>query len=104
MDNKLCANPSTNRTLEIEGRLPFPMVPEPMILPFWLPPNFTSPPGLSYRLWNIYLLPVICREQPESRYHDWCFNFIVKDISPGSDSELESSSIVAMKARLACSS
>src|ERR1043165_8903431 len=80
MDNRLCANPSTNRTLKIEGRLPFPMVPEPMILPFWLPLNFTSPPDLSSRLWNIDLLPVICREHPESRYHDWCFNFTVKDI------------------------
>src|ERR1051325_4903817 len=80
MDNRLCVNPSTNRTLEIEGRLPFPMVPEPMILPFWLPPNFTSPSGLSSSLWNIDLLPVICREHLESRYHDWCFNFTVKDI------------------------
>src|ERR1051325_2704546 len=80
MGSKLCANPSTNITLEIEGRLPFPMVPEPIILPFWLPPNFTSPSGLSSRLWNIDPLPVICCEQPESRYHDWCFNFTIKDI------------------------
>src|ERR1051325_1938113 len=80
MDNKLYANPSTKRTLDIEGRLPFPMVPKPIIFPFWLPPNLTSPPDLSSRLWNIDFLPVMCREHPESRYHDWCFNFVVKDI------------------------
>src|SRR3954465_8670542 len=34
------------------------------------PPNLTSPPGLSTRSWNIDLLPVMCREHPESRYHD----------------------------------
>src|SRR3954471_4075064 len=42
----------------------------------------TSPPDLSTRSWNIDLLPVICREHPESRYHDiLCFVFFVaKDI------------------------
>src|SRR3954464_4415991 len=70
MDNKLCVNPSTRSTLDMEGELPRLMVPEPMILPFWSPPNLTSPPGLSTRSWNVDLLPVMCREHPESRYHD----------------------------------
>src|SRR3954465_11401072 len=70
MDNKLCVNPSTRSTLVMEGDLPRLMVLEPMILPFWSPPNLTSPPGLSTRSWNVDLLPVMCREHPESRYHD----------------------------------
>src|ERR1044072_5142608 len=56
------------------------MVPEPMILPFWLPPNPTTPLGLSSSSWNICLSPVMCREHPLSRYHDWCLNGAVKDI------------------------
>src|SRR3954467_11434852 len=58
------------------------MVPEPMILPFWFPPNLTSPTDLSTRSWNIDLFPVMCREHPESRYHDmFCFFFFAaKDI------------------------
>src|ERR1044072_7211561 len=56
------------------------MVPEPMILPFWLPPNPTTPPSLSSSSWNICLSPVMCHEHPLSRYHDWCLNGAVKDI------------------------
>src|SRR3954462_2526098 len=70
MDNKLCVNPSTRSTLVMEGKLPRLMVTEPMILPLWSPPNLTSPPCLSTRSWNVDLLPVMCREHPESRYHD----------------------------------
>src|SRR3954462_6782067 len=70
MDNKLCVNPSTRSTLVMEGKLPRLMVTEPMILPLWSPPNLTSPPGLSTRSWNVDLLPVMCREHPEFRYHD----------------------------------
>src|SRR3954467_14192729 len=82
MDNKLRANPSTSRTLVIEGELPMLIVPEPMILPFLFTPNLTSPPDLSTRSWNIDLFPVMCREHPESRYHDMlCFVlFAAKDI------------------------
>ena len=80
MDYRLCINPKTNKTLLIEGRFPLPTVLEPMISPLWLPPKPTWPPGLSSRLWNICLLPFMCREQPESRYHDWCFCFATKDI------------------------
>src|SRR3954463_2686978 len=58
------------------------MVPEPIILPFGSPPNLTSPADLSTRSWNIDLLPVMCCENPESRYHDMlCFVFFAaKDI------------------------
>src|SRR3954467_6414378 len=82
MDNKLRANPSTSRTLVIEGELPMLIVPEPMILPFLFTPNLTSPADLSTRSWNIDLFPVMCREHPESRYHDMlCFFFFAaKDI------------------------
>src|SRR3954465_972149 len=46
------------------------------------PPNLTSPPGLSTRSWNVDLPPVMCREHPESRYHEiLCFVlFAAKDI------------------------
>src|SRR3954471_160272 len=54
----------------MEGELPDFIVPEPIILPFLSPPNLTSPPGLRTRSWNVDLLPVMCREHPESRYHD----------------------------------
>src|SRR3954467_9750504 len=82
MDNKLRANPSTSRTLVIEGELPMLIVPEPMILPFLFTPNLTSAADLSTRSWNIDLFPVMCREHPESRYHDmFCFVFFAaKDI------------------------
>src|SRR3954465_16054204 len=82
MDTKLCVNPSTRSTLVMEGKLPKLMVPEPIILPFRSPPNLTSPPGLSTRSWNVDILPVMCREHPESRYHDiLCFFlFAAKDI------------------------
>src|SRR3954447_2839489 len=82
MDNKLCDNPSTRSILDMEGELLVLMVPEPIILPFRSPPNLTSPPDLSTRSWNIELLPVMCREHPESRYHDMlCFVFFAaKDI------------------------
>src|ERR1044072_9539997 len=39
-----------------------------------------TPPGLSSSSWNICLSPVMCREHPLSRYHDWCLNGAVKDI------------------------
>src|SRR3954463_226599 len=76
MDNKLRANPSTSRTLVIEGELPMLIVPEPMILPFLFTPNLTSPADLSTRSWNIDLFPVMCREHPESMYHDM-FAFVL---------------------------
>src|SRR3954468_1259801 len=107
MENKLCVNPSTRSTLVMEGELPRLMVPEPMILPFLSPPNLTSPPGLSTRSWNVDLLPVMCREHPESRYHDILLFvlFTAKDISLESDSDADSdpSSFVAISVKLACS-
>src|ERR1044072_8962357 len=96
----------------MEELLPLQMVPQPMIFPFWFPPKPTTPPGLSSRLWNISFFPVMCREQPLSRYHDWCLRGAVKDISFCS-SEADSASgvcissearlVVAIKARAACS-
>src|SRR4051812_44934380 len=64
------------------GELPILMVPEPMILPFWFPPNLTSTADLSTRSWNIDLFPGMCREHPDSRYHDMLsfVFFAAKDI------------------------
>src|ERR1044072_6634331 len=80
MDNRLCIKESTKRTFVIEGKELLPIVPEPMVLPFRSPLKPTQPAALSSKLWNICFLPVMCREHPESRYQDWCFNFAVKDI------------------------
>jgi len=63
-----------NHTLLIEIE-ELSIVPVPMILPDWLPPNFTFPPSFIVRVRNIDLSPVICLEQPLSRYHDFCFSF-----------------------------
>src|ERR1044072_5306782 len=89
------------------------MVPEPMILPFWLPPNPTTPPALSSISWNKRLSPVMCREHPLSRYHDRSFFGAIKDIScssPESDSDSDAVSasdtlfVLAIKAVAPCSS
>src|SRR3954462_10323657 len=66
----------------MEGELPDFIVQEPIFFPFRAPPNLTSPSDLSTRSWDIDLLPVMCREHPESRYHDiLCFVlFVAKDI------------------------
>ena len=71
MLSRLCLSPSTSHTLLIEVE-ELPIVPEPMILPVWFPPNPTVPPSFMVRVRNKDLSPVICREQPLSRYQDFC--------------------------------
>jgi len=66
-------SPSTNHTLLIETH-ELPIVPEPMILPFWFPPNPTVPPSFMVRVRNKDLSPVMSREQPLSRYKDFYFS------------------------------
>ena len=73
MLSRLCLSPSTNHTLLIEIE-ELPIVPVPMILPVWFPPNPTVPPSFMVRVRNIDLSPVMCREQPLSRYQDFCFS------------------------------
>ena len=63
--------------IEIEE---LPIVPVPMILPNWLPPNFTFPPSFIARVRNIDFSPVMCLEHPLSRYHDLCFSFALRHI------------------------
>ena len=62
---------STNHTLLIEIE-ELPIVPEPMILPVWFSPNPIVPPSFMVRVRNKDLSPVMCREQPLSRYQDFC--------------------------------
>ena len=64
---------STNHTLLIEIE-ELPIVPEPMILPVWFPPNPTVPPSFIVRVRNKDLSPVMYCEQPLSRYQDFCFS------------------------------
>lgn len=80
MGKRLCIRLLTNKTLVIEGIKPLSIVSLPMILPFLFPQKPTEPPSLSSSSWNIFLLPVMCREHPESMYHDWCLNLAAKDI------------------------
>ena len=72
MLSRLCLSPSTNHTLLIEiEELPIVLV--PMILPVWFPPNLTVPPSFMVRVRN-NLSPVMCREQPLSKYQDFYFS------------------------------
>ena len=73
MLSRLCLSPSTNHTLLIEIE-ELPIVLEPMILPVWFPPNATVPPSFMVRVRNKDLSPIMCREQPLSRYQDFCFS------------------------------
>ena len=73
MLSRLCLSPSTNHTLLIEIE-ELPIVPVPMILPVWFPPNPTVPPSFIVRVRNKDMSPVMCREQPLSRYQDFCFS------------------------------
>ena len=73
MLSKLCLSPSTNHTLLIEIE-ELPIVPVPMILPVWFPQNPTVPPSFMVRVRNKDLSPVMCCEQPLSRYQDFCFS------------------------------
>jgi len=73
MLSKLWLSPSINDTLLIEIE-ELPIVPKPMILPVWFPPNPTVPPSFMVRVRNKDLYSVMCREQPLSRYQDFCFS------------------------------
>ena len=64
MLSRLCLSPSTNHTLLIQI----------MILPVWFPPNPTVLPSFMVRVRNKNLSPVMCREQPLSKYQDFCFS------------------------------
>jgi len=46
----------------------------PMILLVWFPRNPTVPPSFMVRVRNKDFSPVVCREQPLSRYQDFCFS------------------------------
>jgi len=74
MLSRLCLSPYTNHTLFIETE-ELPIVPEPMILQVWFPPNPTVPPSFMVRVRNKDLSPVMCRKQPLSMYQDFCFSF-----------------------------
>ena len=77
MLSRLWLSPSTNHTLLIEIE-ELPIVPEPKILPVWFPPNPTVPPSFMVRVRNKDLSLVMCREQPLSRYQDFCFSLPFK--------------------------
>jgi len=86
----LCSRPSTNHTLSIEIE-ELTIVHVPMILPDWLPPNFTFPPSFIVRVRNIKFSPIVCLGQPLSRYHDFCFSFALRHISFSSSESYSSS-------------
>ena len=77
MLSRLWLSPSTNHTLLIEIE-ELPIVPELMILPVWFPPNPSVPPSFMVKVRNKDLSPFMCREQPLSRYQDFCFSLPFK--------------------------
>ncbi|KAE9591201.1 hypothetical protein Lalb_Chr20g0115921 [Lupinus albus] len=69
MLRRLCLSPSTYSTSSIVVEGGFPILPTPRIFPLLLSPYVTYPLSLGVRTENLLLSPVICFEQPLSRYH-----------------------------------
>ncbi|KAE9594097.1 hypothetical protein Lalb_Chr18g0050161 [Lupinus albus] len=68
MLRRLCFKPSTYKTFSIVTCGGLPILPIPKILPLLLSPYVTNPSFGRIKL-NFDLSPVICLEQPLSRYH-----------------------------------
>ncbi|KAE9598408.1 hypothetical protein Lalb_Chr15g0080461 [Lupinus albus] len=69
MLRRLCLSPSTYSTSSIVVEGCFPILPTPRIFPLLLSPYVTYPLSLGVRTENLLLSPVICFEQPLSKYH-----------------------------------
>ena len=70
MLSRLCFSPSTYKTSWISKILLSPIKPLPRILPLLLSPYVTCPSSLKMMFTNLDLSPVMCFEQPLSRYHN----------------------------------
>ncbi|KAE9607831.1 hypothetical protein Lalb_Chr09g0334311 [Lupinus albus] len=69
MLRRLCLSPSTYSTSSIVVEGGFPILPTPRIFPLLLSPYVTYPLSLGVRTEDLILSPVICFEQPLSKYH-----------------------------------
>ena len=75
MLNRLYFRHSTYKMLSMETREGIPILPISVIFPLPMPPKEPTPPSTGFRLRNIDLSSVMCREQPLSRYQlkPWLF-------------------------------
>jgi len=69
MLSRLCFKPCTYWTFYILAELGLPIIPLPLILSLSLFPNVTSPPSFFSKVRKQSLSPVMCLEQPLSKYH-----------------------------------
>ncbi|CAL0319919.1 unnamed protein product [Lupinus luteus] len=69
MLRRLCLSPSTYSTPSIVVEGGFPILTTPRILPLLYSPYVTYPLSLGVRKENLLLSPVMCFEQPLSKYH-----------------------------------
>ena len=78
MLSRLCFKPSTSKIFSIKEDEVIQILPIPMILPLPLSPNVTLPPSITSRDVNCFTSPVMCLEQPLSKYQRCLFSLVAR--------------------------